>query len=412
MLAGDLLLEELAHGRAVLGGPDIGRAAQPLPGRGEPSGGLAGCPPHQPQPHAGGGRPLLQFDVHVPHLPLGRADQLLERPRDLRDQVGLKDLPLPCGQDAGQFTDLDRQGRGQVRYGSFAALIRDVDDHAVLHHPGGRPVSVPGQGVLEGLELLAQPALHPFPGAVGVVGGGQFRVDGAGQRDCGGRGPCPTFHSGHLDVRHRHGHQSGGGEPLECGNRLRTRLGRLRQPLVQLFDSAFSPARGPVGLGVTPVGGLLLALADARRLRGPRQHALKLVDGGAHRGTQGAEAFVGRRRLVLRILRALRELCGTLGSLSGVGTLVGDLAAGLTAFAQGGPEGCQHLGQGAQCVTYRRQPVLVGRHPQVLCGPGEFLRRRLAPAGRLQKGRRLAPPAVHRSGAGIPRQRLRGRVRG
>ncbi|MFI9076789.1 hypothetical protein ACIGW8_09865 [Streptomyces sioyaensis] len=120
---------------------------------------------------------------------------------------------------------------------------------AESQHPTGRPPGVcgeprmftnaPGQRVLKGLEFLAEPALHPLPGAVGVVGGGQARVDGAGQRDGRGGRPGLAVCGGHLDVRQSHGHQTGLHEPLEGGDGLRARLGRFSEPVVQLLDTAF-----------------------------------------------------------------------------------------------------------------------------------------------------------------------------
>ncbi len=143
LLAGDLRLQELADRGPVLGRPGISGLEQAATGLGQAGWGLAGRPPHQAQPHAGGGGPFLKLGVHGQHLPFGGCDQFLEGAGHLGDEVGFEDLTLVCGKDARQFADLDRQRLGEFGYGSLSALVDDVHDHPVLDHTGRGGVAVP-----------------------------------------------------------------------------------------------------------------------------------------------------------------------------------------------------------------------------------------------------------------------------
>jgi hypothetical protein len=70
--------------------------------------------------------------------------------RHLGEQVGFEDLAFVRGQDARQFGHFGREGPSQFGDGAPAALVDDVDDHAVLDHAGGGGVAAAGEGVLGG----------------------------------------------------------------------------------------------------------------------------------------------------------------------------------------------------------------------------------------------------------------------
>ncbi len=404
LLPGDLRLEELTHRRPVLRGPGVGGLAQPLAGRGEPGGGLAGGPPDQPQFHAGGRGTVLQLGVHVAHLSFGGPDEFLEGARDLGDQVRFEDFPFMGRQDAGELADLGTERLGEFGYGMLAALVDDVDDHAVLHHPGGGGVPVPGQGVLQGLEFLAQPTLYALPGTLRVVGRRQPGLDGAGQRDRRGGRPGAVARGRHREVRQGDRDQAGGGEPLEPRDGLRTRRGRFREALLQLLDAAFGLARLPVRLGVARAGEPLIRLARAQGFGGLGEPSLKFRDGRADGGAQRGVALVRCRRLAPGLFGAQGEFGGPFSRPPGLGAFLLRLAGRLAPFAQGRPQGGQGHGEGAMGAAYLGKARPVGGQAQFAGGPGEFGGGPFGPPGRLQEvgGALLAPQAspAHRLGGG------------
>ncbi|MEV1091964.1 hypothetical protein [Streptomyces microflavus] len=288
------------------------------------------------------------------------------------------------GQDAGELANLRGECFGEFGHCAPTALVDDVDDDAVLDHAGGRAVSVAGQGVLKGLEFLAESALNAFPGLVRVVDGRQAGVDGPGERDGRGRGPVAVVRGGDDELGQRDRDQAGGREALERGNGcLRTCVNDFGEVLVQLLDPPLGPARLPVRLSVTLPGVLPVGLTDPLCLDGLGEAPLEFGDGGADGGTQSPVRLIGRRRLARRLFRPLGEVDDPLLRLGRLDTLVVHLPCGVPLFAQRGPQSRQRGGEGAEGVTHGGESGPFGGQPQISGSLGELGGSPLGKFGRL-----------------------------
>ena len=118
---------------------------------------------------------------------------------------------------------------------------------------------------------------------------------------------------------------------------------------------------------LAPPGEPSVRVAGGERLSGFHETSLEVGDGGADRGSQSGVVLVRADGLPLGLLRTERQLSHPLGRLSGLGSLLLDLAGRLSPLPQGRPQRCQDGHEGGDGLAYGSQAGPVGGQAEI-CG--------------------------------------------